>query len=395
MASSKIPEEVMCDGPDARVEWFRDRIVYHHNMKLVFYELLNRIRSPKPDLLLFLYGAAGAGKSRLCKEIVREIVQRLWQRLLQDPGMIPIVHVELEAESQRMSWAHVYRDLLRELRDILIDNKIKVPFRSLEPKLEIPPGERASTDKYYHACISGIVHRKPLAILLDNANFLDMIPTLRKEWILNPLIGLCRYTPQVLLGTKEILSLRNLNGQAARRGNVLHLRRYFLNDKDDQEHFEDALATFASELPLAKPPDLVSFRSYLYEGCVGCIGVLSDWLAEALRVALDEGCPTITKEHLEATRLPDANLMRLETEAAEGENLLSEAGNGRLGARQALRDAEQKQMDKWSKGSAKKVKTAKPGTKQRGRRRPGTRNPARNPIGIDSFPRDKSDEVQA
>jgi hypothetical protein len=395
MADSSIPEEVMCAEPDARVEWFRNRVVFHHNMKLVFDDLLRRLRSPKDDLLLFIYGASGTGKTRFCEEFVKEIVRRLREQLLQDLAMIPIVHIELETGSERMSWARVYRALLGALQEILIDNKIKVPLRNIEPKLEVPPGDRPSTEKYYQAVISALVHRYPRAILLDSADLLDMIPTRRKALILKPCLGLCKYTPQVLIGTKELLSLRDLCGPVARRGEILHLRRYFLHNAADQDHFEDALATFETKLPLAKPPDLVKLRDYLYDGCIGCIGILSDWLAEALRVALDEGCTTITKEHLEATHLPDGKLHRLETEAAEGENLLSQSGSGRSQSRQALRQAEETQMQKWRKGSARKERAAaKPRKKGRRRRRPGTPNPARDPIGIDSFPRDIRDDLQ-
>ena len=363
-------------------------------MKVVFDELLRRLRSPKPDLLLFIYGAAGSGKSRFSWEFVKEIVKLHWETLLRDLAMIPIVHIELEAESERMSWGHAYRDLLCALRDILIENKIKVPLRDIEPKLEIPPGDKASTEKYLHACIAGIVQRKLKAVLWDNANLFAMNPTRRKEWILNPLLGLCKYTPQVLLGTKEILTLRNLNGQAARRGNILHLRRYFLNE-EDQEHFDDALATFAIRLPIDKPPDLVKMSGFLYDGCVGCIGVLSDWLAEALQLALDEGCGTITKEHLEATRLPESNLQRLETEAAEGESLMASAGNGRMESRQALRQAEATLIKKSRTGAAAKGKEVKPRKKGRSRRHPGTPKPKRNPIGIEAFPQDIRDELKA
>src|SRR2546426_6099571 len=96
----------------------------------------------------------------------------------------------------------------------------------------------------------------------------------------------------ILTGTYELLPLRNLNGQAARRGLEIHFPRYQFQHEPDQLAFQRTLLTLLQQIPLkveVKP--LVDQWSYFYERCIGCIGVLKDWLvrAPAAKLAARQG----------------------------------------------------------------------------------------------------------
>ncbi len=79
----------------------------------------------------------------------------------------------------------------------------------------------------------------------------------------------------ILTGTYELLPLRNLNGQAARRGLEIHFPRYQFQHEPDQLAFQRVLLTLLQQMPLEveiKP--FVDQWPYFYERCIGCIGVM-------------------------------------------------------------------------------------------------------------------------
>jgi hypothetical protein len=126
-----------------------------------------------------------------------------------------------------------------------------------------------------------------------------------------------------LLGTYDLLSLRQLNGQLVRRSLDLHFRRYRAESQQDLRMFKNVVLTFQERIPLDEPPDLVALWDLLYERSVGCIGVLKEWLDRALIAALKEGCSTISIRHLEATALSASQCEKIAIEAHEGEAQLS------------------------------------------------------------------------
>jgi hypothetical protein len=58
---------------------------------------------------------------------------------------------------------------------------------------------------------------------------------------------------------------------------------------------------------------------YFFEGCLGCIGILKQWLVRALYRALREEASSLTRTHLEQSVLPDAKWARIRADARSGE----------------------------------------------------------------------------
>jgi hypothetical protein len=71
----------------------------------------------------------------------------------------------------------------------------------------------------------------------------------------------------ILTGTYELLALRNLNGQAARRGLEIHFPRYQFQHQPDQVAFQRALLTLLQQIPLEVDTEglLVKHWPYFYE----------------------------------------------------------------------------------------------------------------------------------
>jgi hypothetical protein len=132
----------------------------------------------------------------------------------------------------------------------------------------------------------------------------------------------------ILTGTYELLPLRNLNGQAARRGLEIHFPRYQFQHEPDQLAFQRTLLTLLQQIPLKveiKP--LVDEWPYFYERCIGCIGVLKDWLVRALAASLAAGQSELLLERIQECALPIAQCESMALEAAAGEQELHYAAS--------------------------------------------------------------------
>jgi hypothetical protein len=123
----------------------------------------------------------------------------------------------------------------------------------------------------------------------------------------------------VMIGTYELLALLNQNGQLARRTRSIHFRRYDYNNPADRQSLINLLGMFESRLPVPAGGLLVNHADFIYEHCLGCIGVLKSWLMEASIRAVDARRGALTMADLEATVQTDDALLQMLQEIIEGE----------------------------------------------------------------------------
>jgi len=127
----------------------------------------------------------------------------------------------------------------------------------------------------------------------------------------------------VLVGTYDLLDLRNLSSQAARRGHDIHFPRYQFQQEADQIAFQRALRGLLEHISLQMDlQDLMNHWYYFYERSIGCIGVLKDWLVRTLSDALHSGADTFMLDRLQAHALSNAQCERMATDAAAAEHRL-------------------------------------------------------------------------
>lgn len=125
----------------------------------------------------------------------------------------------------------------------------------------------------------------------------------------------------VLAGPYALFGFRNTMGQLARRGRDIHFQRYHMNVKEERQEFVAALKYLLERIPLDVDLDAFLLRwKWFAEGSVGCIGVLKDWLVDALKAALAQGETRLTEDILMRTMLHPAKRLSLETEARMGEH---------------------------------------------------------------------------
>src|SRR5215467_793336 len=124
-------------------------------------------------------------------------------------------------------------------------------------------------------------------------------------------------TVHVLIGTYELLAFRNLSAQLSRRSVDLHFSRYRTESADDIEVFQNAVFTFQKQLRSCERLDLPGIWDFLYERSLGCIGILKDWLMQALIVATRNDSPGLTATILEKTALSAPQCEKMLQEARE------------------------------------------------------------------------------
>jgi energy-coupling factor transporter ATP-binding protein EcfA2 len=357
-----------------RIKIFRFLTVAHPLLSTVKDLLVAAIDEAPIGTIVMVVGPTGVGKTTLRLRIQQVLSEQGEPSMKTDPSRLPFVAVEAAApDNGNFNWRDHYRRTLVELSEPMLDCKLKPKWihfaHDSQGKQLVRPD--ASAAQLRQALESAVQHRRPAAILIDEAQHLTRMASGRRladQLEVIKSLANCTRTIHVLLGTYDLLAFRDLNGQLSRRSLDIHFRRYSAENQDDIRVFKNAILTFQRHLPLEDQPDLLPLWEWLYERSVGCIGILKEWLDRALIGALGEGSKTLTARHLETTALSAGRCEKIALEAQEGERQLSSADQAQSRLRELLG------LGGTSAG------TAAYRTPQL-RRRVGQRNPERDPIG--------------
>lgn len=244
------------------------------------------------------------------------------------------------------------------------------------------PSTRAAGAAYHHATEQALRFRRPVAVLLDEAQHLARIGSGRRlsdQLDVIKSIANRTDTVHVLFGTYELLAFRNLSAQLSRRSVDIHFPRYRADDIKDREMFLNVVRSFEQQLPLSQPPDLVRDWEYLYERSIGCVGVLKDWLVRALTGVFRRNATVLTIQDLQAHALSVSQCEKMLSEALEGEVSLLEGAQecNRLRTRLGLNPLERPP----EKLASSLVDAGIAVRSRKQRWRPGQRIPTRDVIG--------------
>jgi hypothetical protein len=385
-----FPQDLLNQPWSARIHYFQTYTMAHPRLVTVRDALLNAIHGVPSNSLILVFGPTGVGKTTLRAKVEQLLTAELLPVLEADRGRLPVVSVECVApESGSFSWRDHFRRLLLQMEEPLVDYKInpEAPVRIGDRVVRFMPSARAVGTEYHHAVERALAFRRPVAILIDEAQHLARMGSGRRlSDQLDVIKSLANRTKtvHVLIGTYELLAFRNLSAQLSRRSIDIHFTRYRADHPDDLKAFRTIVKSFEQQLPLSQPPDLLNEWEYLYERSIGCVGVLKDWLVRVLVSLSRRNADSLTRKDLERHAPGVAQCDKMLSEAIEGEVSLLESTEARrrLRTRLGLGTMEDGREDMTAGGVAPPAERA---ARRRQQRKPGQRRPVRDAVGTADF----------
>ena len=385
VARAGFPPELLSQPWSARIHYFQAYMMAHPRLVATREALLNAIHEVPANSLILVFGPTGVGKTTLREKIEQVLAAELLPMLEADRGRLPVVSVECIApESGSFSWRDHFRRLLLQMDEPLVDYKFNtaVPINIGDKAVRFMPSARAVGAEYHHAVERALAFRRPMAVLIDEAQHLARMSSGRRlSDQLDVIKSLANRTNtvHVLIGTYELLAFRNLSAQLSRRSIDIHFPRYKADDPDDLKVFRTIVKSFEQQLPLSESPDLLKDWEYLYERSIGCVGILKDWLVRVLVSVSRRSAETLKRKDLEAHAPSVAQCDKMLSEAVEGEVRLSESAEERNRLRTRLGLSAKENSGGDAADSA--IKIAAP---RRNPLKPGQRRPIRDAVGTTS-----------
>jgi len=332
-AGDGFPRELLMQPPAERLAYFAAKVVAHPRLVDAHRAVHDALRQPTAPSLIVLYGPTGVGKTTLRLRLEQQLITEALPALEKETARVPVLAVEAIApESGQFNWKDYYARALVALNEPLLDRKVMVNG-AINPDAVRPTIRRSSSAPALRWVLEQCLRQRRVGVCLIDAaqhlkrlasgrRLLDQMDTLKS-------LAATTGTRHVLVGTYELLGLTNLSAQLSRRTVEIHFGRYPATVDKDRLAFKSVLLTFQRQLPVSEEPDLVGLWERLYEGSLGCVGVLKSWLNRALADAIAHEATTITRRHLDRQALPTRTLLNLAREITEGEAVLREDPKGR------------------------------------------------------------------
>jgi hypothetical protein len=371
----QFPLELLEQPVEDRKIYFKHKVVAHRSIVSAHTSLMSVLKHPLEGQIIMVIGAPGVGKTTVRKAMVRDLTTTFLAQTNRKPGHIPVAGVELEAfQGGKFKWKQTRQSLLRALHEPLVEKKVLFPATVSGNQGNIQISTRLSADDLGEIVLSVLGQRQPQALWFDEGQHLIKVSGARglldQLDVMKSLANRSQI-PTVLFGTYEMNVLLGLSPQLDRRIYRIHIPRYKANQPEDVFEFQRVLLGLQKHLPFPEEPRLVEEWEYFFAGSLGCIGILKDWLYQAAGTAFDQGDRTLTRAMCEAwVRETDVlvdMLQRINTGEAQFEQQHSSQ------ELLTLLGFPQKISVPASTSNAR----SRPRT-----RKPGTRNPVRDEVGI-------------
>lgn len=320
---------------EERLQSFK-RTIAHPHLATADKALREALQETGGASLVHVYGPARVGKSTMKNHVIRTILLEMLPLLEQDRERIPLLSIVPRPPlNGSFSWKDFFQTGLVAFDEPLIDQKIALDtedddervggVRLGESRIKRKPPE-GTKDALRQSFETAAKRRRPVAIFIDEAQHLGMVSGMRQLKIqLECIKSLADATGAiiVLIGTYELLPLRNLSAQLIGRSLDIHFPRYRSTTKEVSQ-FKNVLRTFQDALPFVEETDiLLKHWEFCYERSIGCVGNLRLMLVRAVHAALWANAKTLSWTHLKTHAFSEAESFEMMREAYEGESELA------------------------------------------------------------------------
>jgi hypothetical protein len=294
-----FPVTLLDESVEVRKQYFKNKIIAHRNIINAHSMLMSTLKHPIDGQIVMLIGAAGVGKTTVRKAMVRDLTQQFLAQSEREPAHIPVAGIELEAfQSGLFKWKKTRQSILKALHEPAVDKKVKYHPQIKDNHGKLKIDNRVSIDDLGEILVEVLANRRPQALWFDEGQHLIKVSgargLLHQLDVMKSLANRAEVVP-VLFGTYEMNILLGLSSQLDRRIRRIHIQRYKANQQDDVQEFQRVLLGFQKHLPFPVEPNLLDHWVYFFEGSLGCIGMLKDWLYQSASAAFDIGEMTLTR----------------------------------------------------------------------------------------------------
>ncbi|GHO98721.1 hypothetical protein KSF_087690 [Reticulibacter mediterranei] len=328
---------------------FRQVTVTHHLLEQTHRKIMRAVREPAGFTFVLVYGPTGVGKSKMIETVVRQLGEEL--RVPSTPAFLrprppvptPILVIEADQPDRSVfDRGDYYRAALTLMGEPTYQQRLHMDIHGEAQPVKRRPlrGKAAESNdlpELKAATKEAMPRHGVQVVMIDEAH--QMLSggsgangaTLQEqlEWLKS--LSSTAQIIHILVGTYDLLNAGKLNGQIGRRCLPVHFSRYRLEREADCLEFQSALVSLLEQVPLLCDVEAFvgSYWVYFYEGCIGAIGVLKDWLTRAVSAAFDEGRETLTLDCLHDHMLPTDILRQMALDASEGEQKLEQTESNR------------------------------------------------------------------
>ncbi len=324
-----FPLEFLQEPISTKLQYFRDVIVPHRNIREILKELLKNAKEPDDALVYLVFGVTGVGKSRLKEEFEKQLLNHFMDELVENPGSLIVGGIEVDsAEGGKFNYSDYYIQVLESLKEVLINYKEDYGITETQDSDALLGTFEGKNSKALRRSMQKVFINRHLKVFtLDEAQHLFDVAGGRQlqtqmNWIKS--IANKTSTIHVLFGTYELLNCQKVNGQVGRRSEDYHLARYHIDNKADFEEFQKVVSTLQERLPVSTEPQLEKHCEYFMKYSLGCVGLLKSWWYRSLKSALEENAKTVRLKDFQAKELSSGRRRKIKEEAEKGEKNLEE-----------------------------------------------------------------------
>lgn len=270
------------------------RTIAHPHLHAADKALREAIQEPGGASIVNVFGPARVGKSTMKNHVIRAVLLELLPLLQQDRERVPLLSLMPRPPlSGYFNWKDFFQDGLVAFDEPLIYHKIAFgteddEWQSVESLSKRKPPE-GTKDALRQSFETAAKRRRSVAIFIDEAQHLGKVSSERQlQNQLDCIKSLAENTGTlfVLIGTYQLLPLRNLSAQLIGRSLDIHFPRYRSTGKELSQ-FKNVLRTFQDALPFVEETDiLLKHWEFCFERSIGCVGNLRLMLVRAVHAAL-------------------------------------------------------------------------------------------------------------